>query len=195
MPALTDSAAAVSKSGEYLCDVTRFFIAPASVQIIPSWPHCSRVIFCSTGLTVIGTPFTALYAAMYAREPPSVMPMRKGNDPKYSQGGIVIRSPNADIGRDPRWGRNEECYGEDAYFNGTMVVAFSKGLQGNDPKYWQSAALMKHFLANSKENDRDKSSSNFDERLFHEYYSLPFHMGVTEGGSRAYMAAYNGMNK
>lgn len=114
--------------------------------------------------------------------------------PKYSQGGIVIRSPNADIGRDPRWGRNEECYGEDAYFNGAMVVAFSKGLQGDHPKYWQSAALMKHFLANSNENDRDKSSSNFDERLFHEYYSLPFRMGVIEGGSRAYMAAYNAVN-
>jgi beta-glucosidase len=114
--------------------------------------------------------------------------------PKYNQGGIVIRSPNADIGRDPRWGRNEECYGEDAFFNGTMVVAFSKGLQGNDPKYWQSAALMKHFLANSNENDRDKSSSNFDERLFHEYYSMPFRMGVVEGGSRAFMASYNAVN-
>ena len=115
--------------------------------------------------------------------------------PKYRQGGIVIRSPNADIGRDPRWGRNEECYGEDAYFNGAMVVAFSKGLQGNHPTYWQAAALMKHFLANSNENDRDKSSSDFDERLFHEYYSLPFRMGVIEGGSRAYMAAYNAVNK
>ena len=115
--------------------------------------------------------------------------------PKYHQGGIVIRSPNADIGRDPRWGRTEECYGEDAFFNGTMVVAFTKGLQGDHPKYWLSAALMKHFLANSNENDRDKSSSDFDERLFREYYSLPFYMGVVEGGSRAYMAAYNAMNK
>jgi beta-glucosidase len=115
--------------------------------------------------------------------------------PKYHQGGIVIRSPNADLGRDPRWGRNEECYGEDAYLNGALVVAFSKGLQGDHPKYWQSAALMKHFLANSNENDRDKSSSDFDERLFHEYYSLPFRMGVVEGGSRAYMAAYNAVNK
>ena len=114
--------------------------------------------------------------------------------PKYQQGGIVIRSPNADIGRDPRWGRTEECYGEDAYFNGAMVVAFVRGLQGDHPKYWLSAALMKHFLANSNENDRDKSSSNFDERLFREYYSLPFRMGVMEGGSRAYMAAYNLMN-
>ncbi|HEX6728377.1 MAG TPA: glycoside hydrolase family 3 C-terminal domain-containing protein, partial [Pyrinomonadaceae bacterium] len=113
---------------------------------------------------------------------------------KYNQGGIVIRSPNADLGRDPRWGRNEECYGEDAYLNGALVVAFTKGLQGNHPKYWQAAALMKHFLANSNENDRDKSSSNFDERLFHEYYALPFQMGVIEGGSRAYMAAYNAVN-
>ncbi len=115
--------------------------------------------------------------------------------PKYKQGGIVIRSPNADLGRDPRWGRTEECYGEDAYLNGAMVVAFTKGLQGDHPKYWQSAALMKHFLANSNENDRDKSSSDFDERLFHEYYALPFQMGVVEGGSRAYMAAYNAVNK
>jgi beta-glucosidase len=115
--------------------------------------------------------------------------------PKYHQGGIVIRSPNADLGRDPRWGRTEECYGEDAFFNGTMVVAFTKGLQGNHPKYWQAAALMKHFLANSNENDRDKSSSDFDERLFYEYYSLPFHMGIVEGGSRAFMASYNAVNK
>ena len=113
---------------------------------------------------------------------------------KYHQGGIVIRSPNADLGRDPRWGRTEECYGEDPYFNGTMVVAFVKGLQGDDPKYWLSAALMKHFLANSNENDRDKTSSTFDERLFREYYSVPFRMGVVEGGSRAYMASYNSMN-
>jgi beta-glucosidase len=114
--------------------------------------------------------------------------------PKYGQGGIVIRSPNADLGRDPRWGRTEECYGEDPFLNGTMVVAFVKGMQGDNPKYWRAAALMKHFLANSNENDRDKSSSNFDERLFREYYSVPFRMGVVEGGARAFMASYNEMN-
>src|SRR5438270_2456852 len=113
---------------------------------------------------------------------------------KYHQGGIVIRAPNADLGRDPRWGRTEECYGEDPYFNGTMVVAFVRGLQGDDPKYWQAAAVMKHFLANSNENDRDKTSSNFDERLFREYYSVPFRMGIVEGGARAFMASYNEMN-
>lgn len=113
---------------------------------------------------------------------------------QYHQGALVVRAPNADLGRDPRWGRTEECYGEDAYFNGTLVVAFVKGLQGDDPKYWQAAALLKHFLANSNEDTRDRSSSDFDERLLREYYSLPFRMGIVEGGARAFMAAYNAMN-
>ena len=113
---------------------------------------------------------------------------------KYLKGGLVVRAPNADLGRDPRWGRTEECYGEDPFFNGTMVVAYAKGLQGNDPKYWITASLMKHFLANSNENSRDSSSSDFDERLFREYYSVPFRMGIEEGGSRAFMASYNKVN-
>ncbi len=53
---------------------------------------------------------------------------------------------------------------------------------------------MKHFLANSNENNRAINSSDFDERLFREYYSYPFYKGVTEGGSRAYMTAYNKYN-
>ena len=113
---------------------------------------------------------------------------------KYHKGGLVVRGPNADLGRDPRWGRTEECFGEDAFFNGTLVVAYVKGLQGNDPKYWMTASLMKHFLANSNENGRDSSSSDFDDRLFREYYSVPFRMGIQEGGSRAYMASYNKVN-
>lgn len=113
---------------------------------------------------------------------------------KYNRGGLVVRAPNADIARDPRWGRTEESYGEDAFFNGTMTVAFVKGLQGNNSKYWQTASLMKHFLANSNEDGRTYTSSDFDERLWREYYALPFQMGVVEGGSRAYMAAYNKVN-
>lgn len=113
---------------------------------------------------------------------------------KYNRGGLVVRAPNADIARDPRWGRTEESYGEDAFFNGKMTVAFVKGLQGNNPKYWQTASLMKHFLANSNEDGRTYTSSDFDERLWREYYALPFQMGVVEGGSRAYMAAYNKVN-
>ena len=115
---------------------------------------------------------------------------------KYSRGGaksLVMRAPNADLGRDPRWGRTEECYGEDAFLNGTLTAAFVRGLQGDNPKYFLTAALMKHFLANSNENGRSHTSSNFDERLLREYYALPFQMGV-EAGARSYMAAYNAMN-
>jgi beta-glucosidase len=113
---------------------------------------------------------------------------------KYGRGGIVVRAPNADLGRDPRWGRTEECYGEDPFFNGTLAAAFVRGLQGDDPKYWQAASLLKHFLANSNENGRGHTSSDFDERLFREYYSVPFRMGIVEGGARAFMASYNKVN-
>jgi beta-glucosidase len=113
---------------------------------------------------------------------------------RYHRGGIVVRAPNADLDRDPRWGRSEESYGEDPYFDGTMVTAFVKGLQGDDPKYWQAASLLKHFMANSNEDGRGGSSSNFDERLMREYYSVPFRMGIEDGGARAYMTAYNAWN-
>ncbi len=113
---------------------------------------------------------------------------------KYQKGGLVIFAPNADLGRDPRWGRTEECYGEDPFFNGTMVVAFVKGLQGDNPRYWRTASLLKHFLANSNEDGRDSSSSDFDEQLFREYYSVPFRMGIVDGGARAFMTAYNSWN-
>ena len=114
--------------------------------------------------------------------------------PKYASAGLIVLAPNADLGRDIRWGRTEECYGEDAFLTSKLTVAFVKGLQGNDPKYWKTASLMKHFLANSNENVRVKNSSDFDERLFREYYGLAFEKGITEGGSRAYMAAYNKYN-
>jgi beta-glucosidase len=113
---------------------------------------------------------------------------------RVKQGGIVVRAPNADLGRDIRWGRIEECYGEDPYLCGTMAAAMIHGLQGDDPKYWQTASLMKHFLANSNEDGRAHTSSDFDDRLLQEYYSAPFRMGCLEGGSQCFMAAYNARN-
>jgi beta-glucosidase len=107
--------------------------------------------------------------------------------------GLLVRAPNADLGRDPRWGRTEECFGEDPYLCGEMTAAFVRGLQGEHPRYLRAASLMKHFLANSNEDERVRSSSSFDERLFREYYSVPFRRGV-EAGSRAFMAAYNSYN-
>jgi beta-glucosidase len=122
---------------------------------------------------------------------------------KYNRQILMLWGPQADLARDPRWGRSEEVYGEDPFFNGTMVVSFIKGLQeGNlkngsgesDGKYWQAAALLKHFLANSNENARTSSNSEFDQRLFWEYYSVPFRMGFLEGGAKGVMASYNAWN-
>jgi beta-glucosidase len=113
---------------------------------------------------------------------------------QYNRRVLQLWGPQADLARDPRWGRSEEVYGEDPFLNGTMAAAFVKGLQGDHPKYWQSAALLKHFLANSNEDHRNVSSSDFDERLFWEYYSVPFRMGFVEGGATAVMASYNAWN-
>ena len=114
--------------------------------------------------------------------------------PDDKRTALVMRAPNADLARDPRWGRTEESFGEDAFLTARLTVANIEGLQGDDPRYWRTAALMKHFLANSNEDRRDSTSSNFDMRLFYEYYAYPFYKGITEGGSRAFMAAYNGWN-
>ncbi|HEU5351928.1 MAG TPA: glycoside hydrolase family 3 C-terminal domain-containing protein [Terracidiphilus sp.] len=115
-------------------------------------------------------------------------------NPIFDRGGVVVRAPNVDLSRDPRWGRTEESMGEDPYLVGTMTVGFIHGLQGPDQKHWQAASLMKHFLANENEDGRTHSSSDFSERLFREYYSVPFRMGFEQGGSRAVMAAYNAWN-
>ena len=114
-----------------------------------------------------------------------------GKNPKAF---LVLLAPNADLARDPRWGRSQETYGEDAFFNGSVAASFIKGIQGQHRKYWQTAAVLKHFLANSNEDGRYSSDSAFDVRLMREYYSVPFRMGVVEGGARSYMAAYNAWN-
>lgn len=111
-----------------------------------------------------------------------------------NRGGLIVRAPNADLARDPRWGRVEESYGEDPYLAGTMSVAFVKGLQGDNPRYWLTASLVKHFLANSNEDGRTGSSSNFDSRLLQEYYAVPFRMTIEQGHANAYMAAFNAVN-
>jgi beta-glucosidase len=107
---------------------------------------------------------------------------------------LMVWGPQADLARDPRWGRTEEVYGEDPFFNGVMATAFARGIQGDDSKYWQAAPLLKHFLANSNENGRMSSNSQFDERLFWEYYSVPFRMAFQDAGANAVMASYNAWN-
>lgn len=113
---------------------------------------------------------------------------------KSGRNCLVLWAPNADLGRDPRWGRTEECFGEDPYLVGELAAEEIKGMQGGDPKYWRTATVMKHFLANSNEDGRTYTSSDFDEALFRDYYAYGFWKGVVEGGSRSLMTAYNKYN-
>jgi beta-glucosidase len=62
----------------------------------------------------------------------------EGNETRYiyqskKRGGLVVRAPNADLGRDPRWGRTEECFGEDPFFNGKMVTAMAGVCKATTP--------------------------------------------------------------
>jgi len=113
---------------------------------------------------------------------------------KYKRSALVVMAPNADLARDPRWGRTEETYGEDPFLGGTLAAAFARGLAGDDPRYLKATSLLKHFLANSNEDGRFHSSSDFDERLWREYYAKTFEMAVRDGGARSMMTAYNAWN-
>jgi hypothetical protein len=69
--------------------------------------------------------------------------VRQGQRGRYQ--GLTFWSPNINIFRDPRWGRGMETYGEDPYLTGRLGIAFIKGLQGEDPKYFKVIATSKHF--------------------------------------------------
>ena len=112
---------------------------------------------------------------------------------KTGRNCLILWAPNADLARDPRWGRTEESFGEDPYLVGEMVAAEVRGIQGDDPTYWRAAALMKHFLANSNEDGRVHTDSQFDETLFRDYYSYGFWKGA-KAGAKSLMTAYNAYN-
>ncbi|PVD27982.1 hypothetical protein C0Q70_10558 [Pomacea canaliculata] len=61
--------------------------------------------------------------------------------------GLSCFSPVINIMRDPRWGRNQETYGEDPILSGILATSFVHGLQGNDTRYVLANAGCKHFDA------------------------------------------------
>jgi beta-glucosidase len=108
--------------------------------------------------------------------------------------GIVVRAPLVDLGRDPRWGRTEESYGEDPHLTGELVKGYLAGLHGTDPNYLMAASMLKHWLANNNETNRESSSSNIDDRNLREYYTAPFSVAVQAGHADGLMTAYNQVN-
>ena len=108
--------------------------------------------------------------------------------------GVAIRAPLVDLGRDPRWGRTEESWGEDPHLVSKLAEGFIAGLHGDDPKYLLAASTLKHWLANNNETDRNKSSSDFDQRNLREYYGVPFEHAIRVSKAQGVMEAYNKIN-
>ena len=95
-------------------------------------------------------------------------------------GGVCINLP-----RNPRWGRAQECYGEDQYHLGEMGAALTRGIQSQNVM-----ACIKHFALNSIENARFKADVQIDKRSLFEVY-LPHFKRCIEEGAASVMGAYN----
>ena len=93
---------------------------------------------------------------------------------KNNKTNLSYYTPTINMARDPRWGRNEETYGEDPYLTGQLGGEFVKGMQGNDDKYVKIIATIKHFAANNNEAYRRGGSSIMNEYNFRNYYLKPF---------------------
>jgi beta-glucosidase len=90
--------------------------------------------------------------------------------------------------RNPRWGRSQETYGEDPYHLGEMASALVDGIQEHNVQ-----ACVKHFAANSMENNRLGGNINMDERTLQEVY-LPHFKKTIQRGAASVMSAYNQLN-
>jgi len=95
-------------------------------------------------------------------------------------------APVLDVVRDPRWGRVDECVGEDPYLVGTVGTAYVRGLQDAGVH-----ATLKHFVAYSGSHaGRNHAPVSAGPREIADVYLPPFEMAVRDGGVRSVMASY-----
>ncbi len=103
-------------------------------------------------------------------------------------------APVADVIRDARWGRVEECVSEDPYLVGCVVSAYVRGLQGEDLRSG-IAATLKHFCAYSfSEGGRNFGPAHVGPRELADVFLVPFEMAVKEARSRSVMNAYQDLD-
>ncbi|MES1246789.1 MAG: glycoside hydrolase family 3 protein, partial [Actinomycetota bacterium] len=100
-------------------------------------------------------------------------------------------SPVLDVSRDPRWGRTEETFGEDAHLVSRMGIAFVRGLQGDDLREGVIATA-KHFVGyGASEAGMNWAPARLGQRELREVYLHPFEAAVREAGLLSVMNAYN----
>ncbi|WP_248928149.1 glycoside hydrolase family 3 N-terminal domain-containing protein [Paenibacillus hamazuiensis] len=103
----------------------------------------------------------------------------------------AVHSPLFDLGRDPRFGRIGETYGEDPYLVAQMGVAFVKGIQGDD----EVMAAAKHFVGyGNAEGGRGGGEQQIAERKLLDSYCFPFEAAIHEGNVKAIMNSYGILN-
>src|SRR6266704_1758978 len=119
--------------------------------------------------------------------------IQHGNTGRYY--GLTFWSPNINIFRDPRWGRGQETYGEDPFLTSRLRVAFVKGLQCHDPRYFKVIATPKHYAVHSgPEPERHSFDATAYERDLRETYLPAFRATIVEGHADSVMCAYNRTN-
>ena len=117
----------------------------------------------------------------------------EGNHQRYF--GLTFYSPNINIFRDPRWGRGQETYGEDPFLTATLGVAFVKGLQGDNPRYYETVATSKHLAVHSgPESTRHKVDVLPTAHDVEDTYLPAFRATLVDGHAASLMCAYNSIN-
>ena len=111
-----------------------------------------------------------------------------------ARGAHQALTPVLDVARDPRWGRVEECFGEDPYLAAQLGVAAVRGFQGDgsfgDKK--RVIATLKHFAAHGQpESGINCAPVNVSARLLRETFLHPFKEAVQKSGAISVMASYN----
>ncbi|HKO20520.1 MAG TPA: glycoside hydrolase family 3 N-terminal domain-containing protein, partial [Acidobacteriaceae bacterium] len=110
-----------------------------------------------------------------------------------SNGVGMILAPVLDLGRDPRWGRVEEDFGEDPYLTGQMGLAYVRGAQGDSLASDHTVVSEpKHFAGHgSPEGGTNTSPVHLGERELRTIMLPPFAEAIREGHAMAVMAAYH----
>jgi len=133
-------------------------------------------------------PATIALAATWDRDLAYRMGAALGRDAR-ARGIHIVLGPGVNLYRSPLCGRNFEYLGEDPYLASESVVGFIRGLQDQGV-----SGTVKHFAVNFQEYERNKVSSDLDERTLREMYLPAFRAAVETAGVGAVMTAYNLVN-
>lgn len=112
----------------------------------------------------------------------------RGKNNRYD---LSYWNPTINMARDPRWGRNEESYGEDPFLTAELGSAAVEGMQGDDEKYVKVISTLKHFAANNCEGERQTGTSVMSERTLREYYTKAFQDITEKSAPLSVMSSYN----